>query len=155
VYRVYADTVTVQIPVILEEGEHNWGAFAPSIPGCVTTGRDREETLKNIAEAISFHLDSLHRDELNEYYANLNPELKQAAEAAQETLTLPDAARLSGVSLAALNAARRGGELAWTISPEASEGRRRVRRVYRQEVERWAATHAGQVERKPRRVRSA
>ncbi len=154
-YRVHAATVIVQVPVILEEGEHNWSAFAPSIPGCVATGRDRTETLKSMAEAISYHLDSTHRDELKEY-AHLNPELQQAAEAANATLTFAEAARLTGANLTTINAAVRGGELAWVAAPEENgAGRRRIRRVYRQEAERWAAERRGQARQNPPDARSA
>ncbi|HLZ69896.1 MAG TPA: type II toxin-antitoxin system HicB family antitoxin [Dehalococcoidia bacterium] len=148
-YRVHAATVSVQVPVILEEGETNWSAFAPSIPGCVTTGRDRDETLKNMAEALSYHLDETHRDELQEY-AHLNPELRQAAAMAKATLSVAEAASLAGVGSTAITAAMRDGELAWVETPtENGAGHRRARRVYRQELERWAAA------RPQRRRRSA
>ena len=41
----------------------NWyrvySAYTPNLPGCVATGRTREEAEKNIYEAIKFHLEGL------------------------------------------------------------------------------------------------
>ncbi|MCP5117388.1 MAG: type II toxin-antitoxin system HicB family antitoxin, partial [bacterium] len=36
--------------------EHNWAAYVPDLPGCVTTGKTIEETERNIREAIEGHL---------------------------------------------------------------------------------------------------
>lgn len=43
--------------VIVEPGENNYSAYVPDLPGCVSTGRNFEETLKNIREAIEGHLE--------------------------------------------------------------------------------------------------
>ena len=48
--------------VIVEKGEHNYSAYSPDLPGCVTTGNTVEETLENMKEAISFHLKGLQED---------------------------------------------------------------------------------------------
>ncbi len=48
--------------VIVEKGEHNYSAYSPDLPGCVTTGSTVEETLENMKEAISFHLQGLQED---------------------------------------------------------------------------------------------
>jgi predicted RNase H-like HicB family nuclease len=45
--------------VIFEQAETNWAAYVPDLPGCVTTGRNLEETERNIREAISGHLATL------------------------------------------------------------------------------------------------
>jgi predicted RNase H-like HicB family nuclease len=45
--------------VIFEKAEHNWAAYVPDLPGCVTTGKTLEDTRRLIAEAIAFHLDGL------------------------------------------------------------------------------------------------
>jgi predicted RNase H-like HicB family nuclease len=42
--------------VIFEQGENNWGAYVPDLPGCITTGKTFEETETNIREAIEGHL---------------------------------------------------------------------------------------------------
>ncbi|MGO9412648.1 MAG: type II toxin-antitoxin system HicB family antitoxin [Spirochaetia bacterium] len=49
--------------VFVEKGEHNFSAYAPELPGCVTTGSTFDETLANIKEAISFHLRGIVEDQ--------------------------------------------------------------------------------------------
>lgn len=46
--------------VIFEQAETNWAAYVPDLPGCVTTGKTLEETERNVREAISGHLRTLH-----------------------------------------------------------------------------------------------
>ena len=48
--------------VIIEKAEHNYSAYVPDLPGCVATGRTREETAQNIREAMAFHLEGLRED---------------------------------------------------------------------------------------------
>ena len=43
--------------VIYEPGDDNWSAYVPDLPGCVSTGADREETEANMREAIAMHLE--------------------------------------------------------------------------------------------------
>jgi len=45
--------------VIFEQAEHNWAAYVPDLPGCVTTGASLEETERNIREAIEGHIQTL------------------------------------------------------------------------------------------------
>ena len=45
--------------VVFEKAEHNFAAYVPDLPGCVSTGETREEVEANIREAIEFHLDGL------------------------------------------------------------------------------------------------
>ncbi|MGO9257137.1 MAG: type II toxin-antitoxin system HicB family antitoxin [Bryobacteraceae bacterium] len=45
--------------VIFEQGESNWAAYVPDLPGCITTGKTLEETERNIREAIQGHLQTL------------------------------------------------------------------------------------------------
>ena len=49
--------------VILEQGERNWSAYLPGLPGCVAAGGTREETLQLMREAIKFHLQGMREDE--------------------------------------------------------------------------------------------
>lgn len=48
--------------VIFEEGESNWSAYVPDLPGCVAAAATREETEKLIAEAIALHLELMRED---------------------------------------------------------------------------------------------
>jgi predicted RNase H-like HicB family nuclease len=43
--------------VVVEKAENNYGAYAPDVPGCVSTGATVEETLRNFQEALEFHLE--------------------------------------------------------------------------------------------------
>lgn len=42
-----------------EEGEENWGAYVPDLPGCTTTADTFEEAQRNIQEAIEGYIASL------------------------------------------------------------------------------------------------
>ena len=48
--------------VIIEKAENNYSAYVPDLPGCVATGRTREETARSIREAMAFHLEGLRED---------------------------------------------------------------------------------------------
>jgi predicted RNase H-like HicB family nuclease len=48
--------------IVIEESETGYSAYSPDIPGCVTTGSTQEETLANMREAITFHLDGLREE---------------------------------------------------------------------------------------------
>ena len=45
--------------VIYEHTENNWAAYSPDVPGCMATGRTREEVEANYKEALAFHLEGL------------------------------------------------------------------------------------------------
>lgn len=45
--------------IVFEKGEHNYAAYVPDLPGCVSTGKTREEVAANIREAIEFHIEGL------------------------------------------------------------------------------------------------
>ncbi len=45
--------------VIIEKGEHSFGAYVPDLPGCVAVGETREEVMNLIREAIEFHVEGL------------------------------------------------------------------------------------------------
>jgi predicted RNase H-like HicB family nuclease len=48
--------------VIYEKAaDGGWGAYTPDIPGVVSAGDTREETERNMKEAISLHLSELRR----------------------------------------------------------------------------------------------
>jgi predicted RNase H-like HicB family nuclease len=49
--------------VILEPSEEGgYTAIVPSLPGCVSEGNTREESLKNIREAIELYLEPVEDD---------------------------------------------------------------------------------------------
>jgi predicted RNase H-like HicB family nuclease len=43
--------------VIYEDAGPNWSAYAPDVPGCVSTGKTREECERNFREALASHLE--------------------------------------------------------------------------------------------------
>jgi predicted RNase H-like HicB family nuclease len=42
--------------VVIEKAGRNYSAYAPDLPGVITTGRTPEATERNMREAIAFHL---------------------------------------------------------------------------------------------------
>jgi len=52
----------MKFPVIVEHGAHNFSAYVPDLPGCVSTGATIDETQRNIREAIELHLDGMRED---------------------------------------------------------------------------------------------
>ncbi len=48
--------------IVIEPGEHNYSAYVPDLPGCITTGRTYEEVQKNMVEAIRLHLQGMLED---------------------------------------------------------------------------------------------
>ncbi len=55
----------VSYKVILERNDDEEGyytATVPALPGCVTQGRTKEETLERVKEAIQGYLESLRKD---------------------------------------------------------------------------------------------
>jgi predicted RNase H-like HicB family nuclease len=48
--------------IIIEPTDTGYSSYSPDLPGCVSTGRTREETEKNMREAIEFHLDGLREE---------------------------------------------------------------------------------------------
>ena len=50
--------------VVIEKTENNYSAYSPDLPGCIATGSTREETGKNMHEAIKLHIEGLLEDKL-------------------------------------------------------------------------------------------
>lgn len=49
--------------VILHPGEDDyWVAEVPSLPGCISQGKTREEAITNIKEAINAYINALKED---------------------------------------------------------------------------------------------
>ena len=45
--------------VIIEESANGYSAFLPDLPGCIATGRTREEVEDLMRERVAFHLEGL------------------------------------------------------------------------------------------------
>ena len=50
--------------VVIEKTNNNYSAYSPDLPGCVATGSSREETERNMHEAIQMHVRGLLEDNL-------------------------------------------------------------------------------------------
>lgn len=51
--------------VVMYPGEDNqWVVECPSLPGCISQGKTREEAIGNIREAIEAYVTSLEEDKL-------------------------------------------------------------------------------------------
>ena len=42
--------------VVIEQGESNYSAYVPDLPGCIAAGRTRDEMLDLMQGAIEMHL---------------------------------------------------------------------------------------------------
>ena len=60
---VERDNEMYRFLVIIEQGEHSYGACAPDLPGCVAVGDTREEVEQNMREAIRMHLQGMLEDQ--------------------------------------------------------------------------------------------
>lgn len=50
--------------IVIEKAKGNYSAYSPDLPGCVATGKTREEVERNMHEAIEMHLQGLLEDGL-------------------------------------------------------------------------------------------
>ena len=45
--------------IIIEKTGTGYSAYSPDLPGCVATGKTREETESEMKDAIEFHIEGL------------------------------------------------------------------------------------------------
>ena len=45
--------------VVFEQTPNNYAAYAPDVPGCISTGKTWDEMQKMIREALTFHIEFL------------------------------------------------------------------------------------------------
>lgn len=50
--------------IVIEKAERNYSAYSPDLPGCVATGRTREQAARNMHAAIEMHVRGLQEDNL-------------------------------------------------------------------------------------------
>lgn len=50
--------------IVIEKADHNCSAYCPDLPGCIATGRTREETARNMHAAVEMHIQGLREDNL-------------------------------------------------------------------------------------------
>lgn len=50
--------------VIYEHTENNWAAYSPDVPGCMATGKTKQEAEANYRDALAFHIEGLKTEGL-------------------------------------------------------------------------------------------
>jgi predicted RNase H-like HicB family nuclease len=50
--------------LLYTDEEGNWIADVPSLPGCHSDGRTREEAIERVKEAIEVYIEALEQDDL-------------------------------------------------------------------------------------------
>lgn len=50
--------------IIIEKTKTGFSAFSPDLPGCVATGSTKKQVEKNVKDAIAFHLEGMHKEDL-------------------------------------------------------------------------------------------
>jgi predicted RNase H-like HicB family nuclease len=50
--------------MIIEQGERNYSAYLPDLPGCIATGKTIDELKQRMSEAIELHLRGMREDGL-------------------------------------------------------------------------------------------
>jgi predicted RNase H-like HicB family nuclease len=50
--------------IVIEKANGNLSAYSPDLPGCVATGRTRDQVTRNMYEAIELHVQGLMEDKL-------------------------------------------------------------------------------------------
>ena len=53
-----------QYLIVIERAKDNYSAYSPDLPGCVATGRTKQETEERMRESIRMHLAGLAEDGL-------------------------------------------------------------------------------------------
>jgi predicted RNase H-like HicB family nuclease len=54
-----------KVLIVIEKAGNNYSCYSPDLPGVISTGKTKEETKKNMAEAIKMHIDGLMEDGTN------------------------------------------------------------------------------------------
>jgi predicted RNase H-like HicB family nuclease len=48
--------------IIIEKADGNYSAYSPDLPGCIATGKTKEQAAANMHEAIELHIQGLKED---------------------------------------------------------------------------------------------
>jgi len=48
--------------IVIEKANGNFSAYCPDLPGCVATGKTREQTARNMHKAIEIHVRGMLED---------------------------------------------------------------------------------------------
>jgi predicted RNase H-like HicB family nuclease len=50
--------------IIIEKANGNYSAYSPDLPGCIATGKTREETERNMHVAVEMHIQGMIEDKV-------------------------------------------------------------------------------------------
>ena len=50
--------------IVIEKANGNYSAYCPDLPGCVATGKTREETERNMHEIVQMHIQGMLEDKM-------------------------------------------------------------------------------------------
>jgi predicted RNase H-like HicB family nuclease len=50
--------------IVIEKANGNYSAYSPDLPGCIATGKTKDQAAKNIHEAIELYIHGLKEDHL-------------------------------------------------------------------------------------------
>lgn len=50
--------------IVIEKTKNNYSAYCPDLPGCVATGKTRQETELNMHEALEMHVQGMIEDKM-------------------------------------------------------------------------------------------
>jgi len=50
--------------IVVEKAEGNYSAYSPDLPGCVATGKTREQAATHMHKAIELHISGLREDHI-------------------------------------------------------------------------------------------
>jgi predicted RNase H-like HicB family nuclease len=56
-----------KIRIVIEKTGTGFSAYSPDVPGCIATGAKRDETERNMREAIAFHRDGMRMENADEF----------------------------------------------------------------------------------------
>lgn len=48
--------------IVIEKGDRNYSAYVPDLPGCVATGRTKQQVQARMREAVGFHIQGMIED---------------------------------------------------------------------------------------------
>jgi len=48
--------------IVIEKVNGNYSGYVPDLPGCIATGKTKEETEQNLYEAIEMHIEGMIED---------------------------------------------------------------------------------------------
>ena len=50
--------------IVIEKAKNNYSAYSPDLPGCIATGKTRDEVVQNMREAVEMHVAGLMEDKI-------------------------------------------------------------------------------------------